>query len=80
MEEKTYTLMQTPDGKALKGQDMKFTPVQEEWSIYALEDGSKLRVRATALKISRAIDPETERMFMTSEGEPYYGVRVVPRG
>jgi hypothetical protein len=54
----------TADGSELNVRDEEFEVVREEWSEYRLKDGGKVRLRATALAISRVLD---------AEGKPTYG-------
>jgi len=53
-----------PDGSEVQVRDEDFEIVREEWSEYRLKDGGKVRIRATALAISRILD---------AEGKPTYG-------
>lgn len=74
MPEKTYSPVQLPDGRTVKGEDLQFTVIKEDWIIYQLEDGARIRAKLTAQKISRAIDPATGSILLV-EGEPHYGIR-----
>ncbi len=63
-----------PDGTRYQGEDLDFEIKAEGWSIYSLSDGTTLRVRVVAQKISRALAPDGT-MFHKEDGEPLYNVR-----
>jgi hypothetical protein len=59
----------------IKAKDLKFETVKEDWNMYKLEDGTILRVKLVAGKISRGIDPETGEIFyLEDKGEPLYNI------
>jgi hypothetical protein len=58
-----------PDGTELQVRDEEFEIVREEWSEYRLKDGGKVRLRATALMISRVLDSEGKPTY-TPDGQP----------
>jgi len=66
-----------PSPKGLiRGKDLKFKTIREDWNIYELEDGTILRAKLVASKISRGIDPETGDIFyLEDRGEPLYNIR-----
>jgi hypothetical protein len=58
----------TPDGGSIEGQEVEFTPVQEPWSTYRLEDGYGIRFKAIVTQVIR-----TEKR--DQDGNPVYMVR-----
>jgi len=59
----------------IDAEDLEFTP-HENWNSYELSDGTLLRAKIVANKISRGIDPETGDILRVREsGEPYYNIR-----
>jgi hypothetical protein len=56
------------DGKPAEAEQLDFDTVKEPWAEYALEDGTRLRFRATANKIWRVVDR------FSPTGEPMYVV------
>jgi len=60
----------------IKAKDLKFKVIKEDWNEYELEDGTIIRVKLIATKISRGIDPKTGNIFYIEDrGEPLYNVR-----
>ena len=57
-----------PDGTIIEGEDVDFTPTQEPWGIYRLEDGQTLRFKAVVTQVVR-----TEKR--DNQGDPVYVVR-----
>lgn len=69
------SVIPSPKG-LIKAKDLKFKTIKEDWNIYKLEDGTTLRVKLVAGKISRGIDPETDDIFyLEDRGEPIYHIR-----
>jgi hypothetical protein len=58
-----------PDGSEVNGVDVDFEVVREEWSEYRLKDGGSVRLRATALKISRIVDAQGKPTYQP-DGQP----------
>jgi len=52
-------------GRQVMGQDVSFEPEKESWSVYLLEDGTTLKMRAIAASIIRLDE------FMPN-GDPMY--------
>lgn len=69
------TYVPSPKG-IIKGKELKFDTVREDWNIYKLEDGTFLRAKLVAVKIVRGIDPETgDIYYLEDRGEPLYNIR-----
>lgn len=58
----------TWQGETLKGKELSFRAIKEEWNEYEVEDGAKLRFRTIVTKVIR-----TEKR--TETGDPLYIVR-----
>ena len=57
-------------GVELPARELDFEPVKEAWSEYKLEDGGKVRIRATAMKIFRVIDDQGKPAYQP-DGQPF---------
>lgn len=53
-------------GRQVEADDVSFTPVKEDWSLYQLHDGSEIRMRLVVTEILKVPD-EYDR-----EGNPVY--------
>ena len=63
---KTITM---PDGSQAKAQEVEFTLQHEDWSQYALPDGTTVKLKTTVLKILQVLDNEN-KPARTAEGDP----------
>jgi hypothetical protein len=63
-------------GEKIKALSLDFTVVEEHRNIYVLEDGTKVRVRATAGGFTMALDPQTEKPLYNPDGSPMYGIKM----
>lgn len=61
--------MPLPGGGEVPVRDVEFEPVTEPWCVYKLTDGGTVRIRATALVISRLLDPDGKPAYMP-DGQP----------
>jgi hypothetical protein len=57
-------------GVELPARELDFEPVKEAWSEYKLEDGGKVKIRATALRIFRVVDDQGKPAFQP-DGQPF---------
>jgi hypothetical protein len=64
---KTITLA---DGSQAKAQEVDFKLQHEDWSIYALPDGTVVRLKTTVLKILQVLDKDG-KPARTVEGDPF---------
>jgi len=71
MPKKTFTEARTPEGETIKAQDLEFKTLKEEWNEYKLEDGTILKIKLVAGKISRGIDKQG-KIYYLPNGEPLY--------
>lgn len=67
-----YKIVKVPvaPGVELPARELDFEPVKEAWSEYKLEDGGKVRIRATAMKIFRVIDDQGKPAYQP-DGQPF---------
>ena len=63
---KTITM---PDGSQAKAQEIEFKLQHEDWSQYALPDGTVVKLKTTVLKILQVLDNEN-KPARTVEGDP----------
>lgn len=62
-----------PEGIAY-AENLDFQIQEEGWSIYDLPDGTVLKARIIATKISRGLDEQNEVLY-NRDGEPIYNLR-----
>ena len=62
---KTITM---PDGSQAKAQEVEFQLQHEDWSQYALPDGTVVKLKTTVLKILQVLDNEN-KPARTVEGD-----------
>ena len=53
--------------------EQSFLIVTEPWSEYVLEDGVKVKIRSTAVRVRRALDEEGKPAF-NSNGDPLVAI------
>lgn len=58
-----------PGGSEMHVRDEDFDPVEEKWSVYRLQDGGTVRLRATAMTISRVLDAQGKPTYQ-ADGQP----------
>jgi hypothetical protein len=63
---KTLTM---PDGTQVKAQEVAFRVEEEHWNVYALEDGTRVRLRTVAVKMLQILDERGEPA-RTPDGDP----------
>jgi hypothetical protein len=71
---KTVSLIESPIGE-IEAEDLEYSTVKEDWNVYDLQDGSRIKVKLSVAKISRGIDPKTGKAYFLPNGEPLYNVR-----
>lgn len=52
---------------------LDFKVINEDWNVYELEDGTKVRVKIHATQFDKAIDAETGGVLYDKAGKPQYG-------
>lgn len=62
-----------PGGFVL-AQDLKYES-KEDWNVYKLEDGTILKAKLAAVKISRGLGEDGKSILYTDTGEPFYNIR-----
>ena len=63
-------------GEKIKALSLDFDVIEEHRNIYTLEDGTKVRIRATASGFTWALDYKTEEPLYNPDGQPMYGVQL----
>ena len=61
--------LKAPDGTEVKAREVPFRVVEEHWNEYALEDGTTVRLRTSAVKILQILD-ENGEPAKTPDGDP----------
>lgn len=56
-------------------EDLSYETIREDWNVYRLSDGTVLKVKLAALKISRGLEDDGKSIRYTKDGEPYYNIR-----
>lgn len=60
-------------GEKIKVMTLDFKIIKEDWNIYELEDGTRVRVKVTATSFDCALDPKTGEVMYKGK-TPLYGV------
>jgi len=63
-------------GEKVKALSLDFDIKEEQWNIYELEDGTRIKIRATVSRFERSLDPLTEKPMYNDNGEPLYGLSI----
>ena len=80
VEPRRVTIVPHPDpekarlGEKVKGLIVDFETTKEDWSIYQLGDGTRVRIRVHPTQFTTALDPKTGEL-MYKNGQPMYGVQ-----
>jgi hypothetical protein len=61
-------------GQMVKGLIVDFETIKEDWSIYQLGDGTRVRIKCHPTQFNKALDPQTGDV-MYKNGQPIYGVQ-----
>ena len=61
-------------GQKVKGLIVDFETTKEDWSIYQLEDGTRVRIKVHPAQFNKALDPKTGKV-MYRNGQPIYGLQ-----
>jgi hypothetical protein len=61
-------------GQMVKGLIVDFETMKEDWSIYQLEDGTRVKIKCHPGQFNKALDPRTGEV-MYKNGQPIYGVQ-----
>ena len=61
-------------GQEVVGEEISFEPVRESWSVYRLDDGSYLKVRALVGRVFRVVDEEGNPTYLDT-GDPFMVAR-----
>ncbi len=62
-----------PDGKQLRGFEVDFEILREEWSVYKTSDKNTVRVKNILVKVFRLVDEQNNPSF-SKDGDPEYFV------
>lgn len=63
-------------GEKVKALALGFKVIEEHWSVYELEDGTRVRIRASIGGFDKPLDPETGEVMFRDDGTPLYGMQV----
>ena len=72
--DRTLSRIPVPTG-FIYAEDLDYEVVREDWSKYKLEDGTILKARIVAAKISRGLEEDQKTIRYTDDGEPWYNIR-----
>lgn len=62
-------------GEKIKGLIVDFETMRDDWSIYQLGDGTRVRIKINPAQFNKALDPQTGEV-MYKKGQPVYGIQV----
>lgn len=71
---KKISRIPTPEG-VISAEDLAFKTTKEDWNIYELEDGTTLKAKIIAGKISRGLTEDGKSILYNPDGEPFYNIR-----
>lgn len=63
-------------GEQVKALSLDFKIIEEGLNVYELEDGTRVRVRATVTGFDKALDSKTEKVLRNKDNTPLYGVGI----
>jgi hypothetical protein len=75
-------LMPHPDpqkakaGEQVKGLALDFKIIGEQWNVYELENGSRIKIKVDVVRIEQAIDLKTDKPLRRADGSPIYGAEI----
>lgn len=61
-------------GETVKGLILDFETVKEEWGVYKLEDGTRVKIKIHPAQFNKALDPKTDQVLYKN-GQPMYGLQ-----
>ncbi len=64
------------EGITVDVQFMDYKTIAEEWSVWELEDSSRLRAKILLTEVFKALDPVTGEIILRPDGAPKYGANV----
>ena len=53
-----------------------YNPIKEDWSIWELEDGTRIRAKIVLSEVYVPLDPETNEIIRRDDGAPRYGAGI----
>ncbi len=62
-------------GEKIKAEFLDFKIMREDWNIYELEDGTKVRIRVSPSSFVKPLDPKTDKVIYSGD-HPMYGMDV----
>ena len=66
----TIKTINLPDGSQAKAEEIEFKLQHEDWSLYALPDGTTVKLKTTVLKILWVLDKDG-KPARTPDGDPF---------
>ena len=63
-------------GERIKAEILDMKMIQEDWNIYELVDGTKVRIKVIPREFYVVRDPSTDEVMYNPEGQPLYGMDV----
>ena len=64
-----------PDGSRRKAIEVSFEIGNEEWNVYNLNDGGRVRLRTSVTKVFRILEDDGKTPARTDDGDPWVQVR-----
>jgi len=64
------------EGVQVEVEFVDFTPIQEDWSIWELEDGTRIRAKIVLSEVNIPFDLKTREIIRRDDGAPRYGAGV----
>ena len=63
-------------GDKIKAIPLDFKIIKEDWSIYDLEDGTRIRVKISVTSCDKALNSKTGELMHNEDGSPLYGIEM----
>ncbi len=71
---KSISPVPNPDRGSINAQNLNYKTTREDWNIYELEDGTILRAKLLATRISRVLAEDGKTICYAPNGEPLYNL------
>ena len=63
-------------GEKVKALSLDYKVVKEDWNIYELEDGARMKARLIVTRVDKPLDVATSEVIYAPDGTPSYGAEL----
>jgi len=64
---------QAEAGVQVEVEFIDYTTIKEDWCVWELDDGTRIRGKITLSEVFKPIDPKTGEIMIRKDGAPRYG-------